>query len=73
MRGVECAIRPGDIGVEHWIRLHWFELSTLVLLCLNLWFITAVLNAMRENNRWLAFLSGLRWDEIRGPESPPRS
>jgi len=25
--------------VEHWIRLHWFELSALALLGLNLWFV----------------------------------
>ena len=40
-----------------WVIIHWFELGTLVLLCLNLWFVFSVLNALRETNRWLAFLS----------------
>ena len=47
----------------HWIIIHWFELSTLALLILNLWFITSVLEVMRQTNRWLNFLS-LRWDQI---------
>jgi hypothetical protein len=49
---------------------HWFELGTLALLCLNLWFVSSVLNALRETNRWLAFLARVRWDETNGPESP---
>jgi hypothetical protein len=53
-----------------WIIIHWFELSTLVLLCLNLWFVSTVLNALRETNRWLAFLSGIQWDETRTPLTP---
>ena len=28
------------------------------------------LNALRETNRWLAFLTRVRWDETNGPESP---
>ena len=54
----------------HWIIIHWFELSTLVLLGLNLWFITAVLNALRETNRWLSFLSGIEWDQRHTPDPP---
>jgi hypothetical protein len=46
-----------------WVVIHWFELTTLVLLCLNLWFVSSVLQALRETNRWLAFLTRLRWDE----------
>jgi len=53
-----------------WIIIHWFELSTLVLLCLNLWFVSTVLNALRETNRWLVFLSGIQWDETRTPHTP---
>jgi hypothetical protein len=34
------------------------------------WFVFSVLNALRETNRWLAFLSRVRWDETREPESP---
>jgi hypothetical protein len=46
-----------------WIIIHWFELSTLALLLLNLWFVSAVLNALRETNRWLSFLSSIQWDQ----------
>ena len=46
-----------------WILIHWFELSTLVLLFLNLWFVTAVLSTLRETNRWLSFLSNIEWDK----------
>jgi hypothetical protein len=56
--------------VVRWAIVHWFELGTLVLLCLNLWFVFSVLNALRETNRWLAFLSRVRWDETHEPESP---
>jgi|GEM_PF-1445453 len=31
----------------HWIRLHWFEVSALVLLGLNLWFVVKVLSVLR--------------------------
>jgi hypothetical protein len=55
--------------VDHWIVVHWFELSSLGLLCLNLWFVFTVLNAMREMNRWLAILS--RWlDRTQGANGP---
>jgi hypothetical protein len=50
-----------------WIIIHWFELSTLMLLCLNLWFVSVVLNALRETNRWLSFLSGIQWDRTQPP------
>jgi len=53
-----------------WIRIHWFELSTLILLALNLWFVSTVLNALRETNRWLSFLSSLEWTR-RPPSNPP--
>jgi hypothetical protein len=46
-----------------WIVIHWFELSTLMLLCLNLWFISAVLSTLRETNRWLSFLSTYQWEQ----------
>jgi hypothetical protein len=48
-----------------WILIHWFELSTLILLCLNLWFVTAVLSTLRETNRWLSFLSNVEWEQTR--------
>jgi hypothetical protein len=56
--------------VLNWIIFHWFELGTLVLLCLNLWFVSAVLNALRETNRWIAFLSSVQWEQAQG-SSPP--
>ena len=43
-----------------WAIIHWFELGTLALLCLNLWFVSSVLNVLRETNRWLAFLTRVR-------------
>jgi hypothetical protein len=49
--------------------IHWFELGTLALLCLNLWFVSSVLNGLRETNYWLAFLTRVRWDEIHGPDN----
>jgi hypothetical protein len=30
----------------HWIRVHWFEVSALVLLGLNLWFVIKVLSVL---------------------------
>ena len=46
-----------------WVVLHWFELGTLVLLCLNLWFVSSVLNALRETNRWIGLLSRIQWEQ----------
>ena len=46
-----------------WVILHWFELGTLVLLCLNLWFVLTVLNSLRETNRWIGFLSRIQWEQ----------
>jgi len=58
----------------NWIILHWFEVGTLVLLCLNLWFVSTVLNALRETNRWIAFLSSVQSEQARGsPPAPPPS
>jgi len=42
-----------------WVIIHWFELGTLALLCLNLWFVSSVLNALRETKS-LARLSDAR-------------
>jgi hypothetical protein len=60
-------VRRRGVG---WVIVHWFELGTLVLLCLNLWFVCSVLNTLRETNRWLAFLTRVRWDETDGGERP---
>jgi hypothetical protein len=56
--------------VGRWLVIHWFEVGTLVLLCLNLWFVSSVLNTLRETNRWLVFLSRIRWNETHGSETP---
>ena len=53
-----------------WVIIHWFELGTLALLCLNLWFVSSVLNALRETNRLIAFLTSFRWEEKHGPDAP---
>ena len=51
-----------DWTVEHWIRLHWFELSALVLLGLNLWFVIKVLSVLRAVQDGLILLA--RWLDI---------
>ena len=48
--------------MEHWIRLHWFELSALVLLGLNLWFVIKVLSVLRAVQDGLILLA--RWLDI---------
>lgn len=48
--------------MEHWIRLHWFELSALVLLGLNLWFVIKVLSVLRAVQDGLVLLA--RWLDI---------
>ena len=56
-----------------WIIIHWFELSTLLLLCLNLWFLVSVLNTLNETNRWFSILAHY-FDNRRttGPDKPDR-
>jgi hypothetical protein len=46
----------------HWIRLHWFELSALILLGLNLWFVIKVLSVLRAVQDGLILLA--RWLDI---------
>jgi len=48
-------------NVGRWIVIHWFELATLALLCLNLWFVSATLSVLRSVNHWLVFFA--RWVE----------
>ena len=48
--------------MEHWIRLHWFELSALVLLGLNLWVVIKVLSVLRAVQDGLILLA--RWLDI---------
>ena len=48
--------------MEHCIRLHWFELSALVLLGLNLWFVIKVLSVLRAVQDGLILLA--RWLDI---------
>ena len=54
--------------MARWVIVHWFELSTLVILCLNLWFVSSVLSVLKETNHWLALLSRVQWDQARGPD-----
>jgi hypothetical protein len=59
--------------VLRWIVLHWFELGTLCLLSLNLWFVAKVLRALAAVNHWLTFLA--RWfdfDRTQGDRQPYR-
>ena len=53
--------------MEHWIRLHWFELSALVLLGLNLWFVIKVLSVLRAVQDSLILLA--RWLDIARSEA----
>jgi hypothetical protein len=46
----------------YWIRLHWFELSALALLGLNLWFVVKVLSVLRAVQDGLILLA--RWLNI---------
>ena len=46
----------------HWIRVHWFEVSALVLLALNLWFVIEVLSVLRAVQDGLILLA--RWLNI---------
>ena len=48
--------------MEYWIRLHWFELSALILLALNLWFVAKALKVLRAVEDSLIVLA--RWLEI---------
>jgi hypothetical protein len=63
--------RPRETNVTAWVIIHWFELGTLLLLCLNLWFVSSVLNALRETNRWIAFLSRIQWEQTHESAARP--
>ena len=57
--------------MTRWIVIHWFELSTLILLCLNLWFLASVLNTLHETNRWFSILASyLDNKQTTEPEKP---
>ncbi len=46
----------------HWIIIHWFELTALALLGLNLWFVSKVLRVLTAVQDSLMLLA--RWLEI---------
>jgi hypothetical protein len=46
----------------HWIIIHWFELTALALLGLNLWFVSKVLTVLTAVQDSLMLLA--RWLEI---------
>ena len=57
----------------HWIRVHWFEVSALILLGLNLWFVIKVLSVLRAVQDSLILLA--RWlniarSEVNGQAAP---
>ena len=56
-------------NMENWVIIHWFELSTLSLLCLNLWFVSRVSKVLREVNHRIAFLSSIQGDQTHKPWS----
>ena len=43
---------------DRWIAIHWFELTTMVLLLLNLWFVFEVLKVLRAVKDALMLLAG---------------
>jgi hypothetical protein len=43
--------------MSQWAIVHWFELTALALLALNLWFIFYVLIAIREIHNYLALIT----------------
>ena len=45
--------------MDYWIRLHWFELSALILLALNLLFVAKALRVLRAVQEGLILLA--RW------------
>jgi hypothetical protein len=45
--------------LDYWVRIHWFELLSLVLLCLNLWFVFQMLKVMSAVKDALLFFA--RW------------
>ena len=46
----------------HWIVIHWFELTALGLLAVNLWFVSKVLNVLMAVQDGLLLLA--RWLDI---------
>ena len=50
----------------HWVRYHWFELGTLGLLCLNLWFVLEVLKVLRAVRDGLVLFA--RWVDERSTQ-----
>ena len=45
--------------MDSWIRIHWFEVSALILLGLNLWFVFEVLTVLRRVKDGLLLLAQL--------------
>jgi hypothetical protein len=48
--------------MDHWIIVHWFKLSALLLLALNLWFVVKALTVLRAVQDSLLLLA--RWLDI---------
>ena len=62
VRSWSCRSRRDQTVDFYWIRLHWFELSALFLLSLNLWFAVKVLSVLRAVQDGLILLA--RWLDI---------
>jgi hypothetical protein len=45
------------LDFDRWAIIHWFELVTLALLCLNLWFVFEVLKVLRAVKDCLMLLA----------------
>jgi hypothetical protein len=45
--------------LDRWIIIHWFELTALILLILNLWFVIEVLKVLRAVKDALLLLGDL--------------
>jgi len=43
--------------LDQWIRIHWFELITLVLLCFNIWFVLELLRVLTAVNEVLILIA----------------
>ena len=46
------------MAFDRWIFVHWFELTTITLLALNLWFVIEVLRVLRAVKDALMLLAG---------------
>lgn len=53
-----------------WVIIHWFELGTLLLLCLNLWFVFTVFNTLERQIAGWSFCPVSGGMRRTGPQLP---